>query len=92
MKLIVATAIPFLSVAGCIEQPPPSMTVGAAETYCGPLAERYARRAFPVFENGTTQIGLQAETPDDFMVQDYYRRCVFAKSGQRPSGRLEWRL
>jgi len=81
-----------LLLTACAEATPPSMSLMQAETYCAPHAETYARRPIPVRADGTIQIGLQAETPDDFMVQDFYRRCVFAKSGQRASGRVTWRL
>lgn len=87
-----AIPIATLALSACVEQPAPGMTRTAAEAHCAPLAQKYARRPIPVIADGTMQIGLQAETPDDFMVQDYYRHCVFAKSGQRPSARLEWRL
>ncbi len=82
----------FLALSACIEQPAPTMTRPQAEAYCAPRAQEYARQPVPVMADGALQVGLQAETPDDFMVQDYYRHCVFSKSGQRPSARLEWRL
>ncbi len=86
--------LPFalLALSACVEQPAPTMTRAQAEAYCAPLAQEYASRPIPVMVDGALQVGLQAETPDDFMVQDYYRHCVFSKSGQRPSARLEWRL
>ncbi|MCP5086792.1 MAG: hypothetical protein GY952_08330 [Rhodobacteraceae bacterium] len=90
-KFVVIGLIGVLGMAGCTPVVP-TMTLIEAETYCGPQAERYARRPIPVVIGGTIQVGLQAEYPDDFMVQDYYKRCVYAHSGQRASGRLEWRL
>jgi len=92
MKPLLPLAALALAVAACVEQAPPSMTQAQAESYCAPQAENYARRPIPVIEDGALQVGLRAETPDDFMVQDFYRRCVFSKSGQRPSARLQWRL
>ncbi|MBV1865504.1 MAG: hypothetical protein KUG74_13880 [Rhodobacteraceae bacterium] len=84
--------VPFLLLAACVEPSPPEMSLGAAETFCAPRAQSYARRPLPVLVGGTIQVGLLAEMPDDFMVQDFYRRCVYSKSGQRASGRVEWRL
>ncbi len=70
----------------------PTLSLADAEAYCEQEANRYARRPIPVIEDGAIQVGLLAEYPDDFMVQDYYRRCVYANSGQRASGRVKWRL
>ena len=70
----------------------PKMTLADAEVFCAPHAENFGRRPILVGQGGTIQIGLLAETPDDFMVQDYYKRCVYSQSGQRASGRVEWRL
>ncbi|MCP5088581.1 MAG: hypothetical protein GY952_17465 [Rhodobacteraceae bacterium] len=80
-----------VGIAGCVPAQP-TMTLAEAEAFCGPEAERYARRPIPTVVGGTIQVGLLAEYPDDFMVQDYYKRCVYANSGQRASGRLKWRL
>ena len=71
---------------------PAKMSLTKAESFCAPKAQNYARRPIPVRVGGVVQLGLQSEMPDDFMVQDFYRRCVFANAGQRPSARLAWRL
>jgi len=80
------------ALVGCVEPAPATMSLVQAETYCAPYAQRYGRQSFPVREDGFIQMGLQAYFPDDFEVQDYYRRCVFAKAGERPSKRLDWKL
>lgn len=68
------------------------MPLAQANAFCTSQAQNYARQPIPIRVDGTIQIGLLAEMPDDFMVQDFYRRCVFAKSGQQTSGKVKWRL
>ena len=81
----------FVPVQTCTPATP-IMSLAEAEAYCAPQANKYARRPIPVVVGGTIQVGLLAEFPDDFMVQDYYRRCVYANSGLRASGRVKWRV
>ncbi len=88
-NIFLASALGFV---GCVEPAAPKMALSDAEIFCAPRAEDYARSPIFVRQDGVIQIGLLAETPDDFMVQDFYRRCVYSQSGQRASGDLEWRL
>ncbi len=64
----------------------PRMSHAQAEPHCTQQASRYANTPLLIAnDNGIVQIGLQAETPDKFMVQDFYKRCFFANTGQRPT-------
>ena len=53
--------IPFLLLAACVEPSPSEMSLSAAETFCAPRAQSYARRPLPVLVGGTIQVGLLAE-------------------------------
>ena len=80
-------------VACDIPQPEPQMTLAQAEAYCAPRAVSYARHPRATQQaDGSLDVGLLAEFPDSYQVQEFYRRCVFAKSAQRPSQKLEYRL
>lgn len=76
-----------LALAACQPSAPrATMPVAEAEALCTVRATRFAERPIPTrTETGGISVGLQAETPDSLMVRDFYRRCVYANSGVRPS-------
>ena len=62
------------------------ISLAEAEEICTQRATQYASIPRPVRgEGGHINVGLLAETPDSFMVRDFYKSCVYAKSGQRPT-------
>lgn len=77
-----------LVVMGCQHpsQTPARMSPAEAEVQCTKRANQYANTPLLIpDENGTIQVGLQAELPDSFMVTDFYKRCFFANAKQRPA-------
>ena len=85
----VAALIPVsLALMACepTGAPTPRMSVEQAEVHCTARAKQFANttRLIPD-ENGTIQVGLQAELPDSFMITDFYKRCFYANAGQRPT-------
>lgn len=63
----------------------PRMSLVDAETHCIVQANRYANRPLMIPDaSGTIQVGLQAELPSQFYVNDYYKRCFRANAGQNP--------
>lgn len=85
-------AFAFLPIASVLMacDPQPSgvarMSVTEAEIHCTTRAKQFANQPLLIpDENGTIQIGLQAELPDSFMVSDFYKRCFYANAGQRPA-------
>lgn len=70
----------------------PRMSLAQAESYCVGQANSYARRPLPIAGEGGRTVGLLAEYPEDFHVQSFYKRCVKARSGQRTTKRVRWRL
>lgn len=80
-----AAAIALAALAACQTAPQPRMSLAEAEALCTERATRYAETPLPVRgENGYINLGLQAETPDSFMVRDFYRSCVRANAGVWP--------
>ncbi|MEJ6708116.1 MAG: hypothetical protein QNK92_04770 [Amylibacter sp.] len=62
------------------------MTVVDAETHCTASSKQFATQPLSIpDENGTIQVGFLAERPDSFMVSDFYKRCFYANTGQRPA-------
>ena len=82
------------ALTACVpSEPQAKLSLADADTICTQQANRFGRTPLLVpDENGTIQVGLQAEMPDDLMVQRYYRQCVKAKSGISTKKRVEWRL
>ena len=73
-----------LGLSGCNTQQVARMSLSEAEAICTKRATAYAET--PILRpdaSGTLQVGLQAETPDSFMVGDYYRSCMYANAGVR---------
>jgi hypothetical protein len=95
--LIALTATGFL--AGCQSgipqgQIPPvgKMSLAQAEDHCVGRANVFARKPLPIRGENGALVGLLAEYPDDFQVQDFYKQCVRANSGQSTRKRVDWRL
>lgn len=70
----------------------PRMSLVQAEAHCQAQSNAFARRPLPIRGEGGTLVGLRAEYPDDFQVQQFYRGCVRANSGVSTKKRVAWRL
>ena len=85
MKYVLLAA-PLALIACQAPAPQATMSLAQAEAHCTVRATRFAQTPIPTrTETGGISVGLQADTPDSFMVRDFYRRCVYANSGQRPT-------
>ncbi|MEM6618224.1 MAG: hypothetical protein AAF631_02860 [Pseudomonadota bacterium] len=77
MRRLALLALPAALMACTPEPPVARMSLADAQLLCTERATRYAE--LPI-----RGIGLQAETPDSFMVERFYKSCVFANAGVRP--------
>lgn len=90
-------AIGMAVLAGCSpdvasKARPDTMSLVQAEAYCETQSNMFARRPLPIPGEGGARVGLLAEYPDDFQVQQFYRGCVKARSGISTKKRVAWRL
>ena len=91
-RLLLLPAV-LIASACATTAPAAKLSLAEAEVACVGPANQFGRTPLLIpDENGTIQVGLQAEMPDDLMVQRYYRQCVRAKSGQSTKKRVDWRL
>ncbi len=68
------------------------MSLAQAEVHCEAQSNSFARRPLPIPGEDGTLVGLRAEYPDDFQVQQFYRSCVRANSGVSTKKRVAWRI
>lgn len=68
------------------------MPLAQAEVHCEAQSNAFARRPLPIRGEDGVMVGLRAEYPDDFQVQQFYRGCVRANSGVSTKKRVAWRL
>ena len=68
------------------------MSLAQAEVHCEQQTNAFARRPLPIRGEDGVLVGLRAEYPDDFQLQQFYRGCVGAHSGISIKKRVAWRL
>lgn len=83
--IVMALAPVMMACVPVSQTTAPRMSLVDAQTHCIAQANSYANRPLMIPDaSGTIQVGLQAELPSQFYVNDFYKRCFRANAGQNP--------